>query len=423
MREVTLFNIQYVFEENQFELTEVSDSKRHPCYFKDGQHFVHLNDHGTPVKTNYGLIVLYTNNAFFLPFEYWEKVKVGYLDNDPYNLSISNLYLVYPEEPIEHDTMEGFFYIPGYELNCINPKGIVYRITQSDIIFPIFEKNEKYSEQMYPHYRVNINNDLVSDRYVHRLLGLTFLNPPANYPRMSVDHKDHNKANFDLPNLEWVSVLENNVRAFKSNVRTDNKQIIMKDITTGEERIFFSQGQLSRTTGISSASLCGYISMGGVYKSRFLFKLKDDQRSWDEISKTKMFSWDLKAKNILTGDVIELNNAKEAMTLLGGSSTSIIRQVMDKRNSRRSFNGYEVKMKSDFSPWHEFSEYEKHIIENGLPFNTPVYEVTDTITNLVTIVYGVKSMMELTGVVKRTIVMVSKKSGMIGKRYKVKKIK
>lgn len=67
------------------------------------------------------------------------------------------------------------------------------------------------SSEGYP--VVNVTRDKKKYiRTVHRLLALTFLPNPAGLPQ--VNHKDGNKKNFSLQNLEWVSASENIQHAY-----------------------------------------------------------------------------------------------------------------------------------------------------------------------------------------------------------------
>lgn len=61
--------------------------------------------------------------------------------------------------------------------------------------------------------------------FLHRILAQTFLPNPENKPE--VNHKDGNKLNYNLDNLEWVTKSENKLHAIKTGLRT---------ITKGEER-------------------------------------------------------------------------------------------------------------------------------------------------------------------------------------------
>lgn len=73
------------------------------------------------------------------------------------------------------------------------------------------DKNSKY-------LRVSLsNNGIVSKRKVHRLVAESFL-PTINDKKL-VNHKDENKQNNCVSNLEWVNYSENLIHAYKNNLR------------------------------------------------------------------------------------------------------------------------------------------------------------------------------------------------------------
>lgn len=53
---------------------------------------------------------------------------------------------------------------------------------------------------------------------IHRLVALAFLPNPEN--KQTINHKDGNKQNNDLSNLEWATVLENITHAKKTGLST-----------------------------------------------------------------------------------------------------------------------------------------------------------------------------------------------------------
>lgn len=76
-------------------------------------------------------------------------------------------------------------------------------------------KSQYVSDTGY--YMISVSQNNKSKPYrVHRLLAQTFISNPHNKPE--VNHKDGNKLNNSLGNLEWVTHLENMQHAFKSGI-------------------------------------------------------------------------------------------------------------------------------------------------------------------------------------------------------------
>jgi hypothetical protein len=62
---------------------------------------------------------------------------------------------------------------------------------------------------------------------LHRLIAFTFLENPKN--KEFVNHKDGNKLNNTLDNLEWVTCLENNIHKINSGLSNCTKKVIQYD--------------------------------------------------------------------------------------------------------------------------------------------------------------------------------------------------
>ena len=86
------------------------------------------------------------------------------------------------------------------------------------------------------YYAVNLCiNGQCKTYALHRLVAISFLDNPRNLPQ--VNHKDGNKLNNKLENLEWVTAKENVVHAIKTGLvntargkRTKNGRFEKEDI-------------------------------------------------------------------------------------------------------------------------------------------------------------------------------------------------
>ncbi|MEB9013982.1 HNH endonuclease [Bacillus cereus] len=67
--------------------------------------------------------------------------------------------------------------------------------------------------------RIKISKDNKKKSYLlHRLVALTFIDNPSNHPE--VNHKDGNKNNNTLTNLEWCTRTDNLKHAYATNLKS-----------------------------------------------------------------------------------------------------------------------------------------------------------------------------------------------------------
>lgn len=81
---------------------------------------------------------------------------------------------------------------------------------------------------------------------VHRLVAEAFV--PTDNSRLTVNHKDGNKANNTAENLEWMTLQDNIKHEFETGLATNQKQCALQD-EKGEIHVFRSQSEASRFVG------------------------------------------------------------------------------------------------------------------------------------------------------------------------------
>lgn len=116
---------------------------------------------------------------------------------------------------------------------------------------------------------------------LHRLVALTFIENPNNMPQ--VNHKDENRMNNAVDNLEWCDASYNcnygsrNKRISEKNKTQDNKKAVQQcDMNWNVVAVYESQKEAERATGIDQRNIskccrgaAHYFSAGG-YKWKFV---------------------------------------------------------------------------------------------------------------------------------------------------------
>lgn len=167
--------------------------------------------------------------------------------------------------------------IPDFPEYKINDKGEVFSLYKykTNIITDTWRPVKWVLDKGVGYYLVTLVNATTkkrSNRFIHRLLAQAFIPNPDN--KAHVNHKDGNKTNNALSNLEWNTPKENSQHAVDNGLTTYThceKAIIQCDKDTHEElRAFKSGREAYEATGVArqniSKVLCGKRkSAGGFY--------------------------------------------------------------------------------------------------------------------------------------------------------------
>lgn len=113
---------------------------------------------------------------------------------------------------------------------------------------------------------------------VHRLVAEAFIPNPNNLP--TVNHKDGDKHNNSVENLEWASYTDNNIHALQNKLRNPRSNMIKQLSIDGDNvKNYISVSEAARMTQISrgmiSHCLNGRTKIAGGYRWEYVEKCND----------------------------------------------------------------------------------------------------------------------------------------------------
>lgn len=149
-------------------------------------------------------------------------------------------------------------WIRGYEgLYSVDTDGNIWSY------HTVYNKKEKRNLKLHirDYITVSLRKDGKDKRYrVHRLVAEHFIPNPDNLPQ--VNHKDGNKYNNNINNLEWISQSDNAKHAFANGLQLPSKpnckSVSQYDLCGNFVAVFKSIGDAQMITGIckQSISMC-----------------------------------------------------------------------------------------------------------------------------------------------------------------------
>ncbi len=162
-----------------------------------------------------------------------------------------------------------FYKVPTFESIEVSEEGILRKISTGRVLKPYEDKDGYWRFKIWEGSPVRGRN-----LPLHRALALAFIPNPENKPQ--VNHKDSNRKNNNISNLEWVTAKENSIHASNYgflNKGVDNPNNVYKPEQIKEVCRLLEQG----------VNLPSIVKLTGVSKN-CIFSVKS-RECWLDISK------------------------------------------------------------------------------------------------------------------------------------------
>lgn len=171
---------------------------------------------------------------------------------------------------------------------------------------------------------------------VHRVIATCFLPNPNNYP--VVNHKDNNRANNAVSNLEWCSREYN--EAYKRNFGTSQAQIqghlvFAVELKTGKVLRFESQHEAARELGVWQQDVYHVVKGKQKTAGGYLFAENESEITEEKVQEIKAnmrFFGGVIAVDLETFTVLRFDSQAEAARQLGVNHGHISDVINGKRN-------------------------------------------------------------------------------------------
>lgn len=157
--------------------------------------------------------------------------------------------------------------VPCYWLSAVNEDGSVY----------LRSINGEWSEASInecAYYSVTVNHPTGKSvtTPLHRLVALAWVKNSDPSVKNLVDHDDGNKLNPKSSNLVWVTYAENNAKAFKQGLRSQNMELYVKDVETSDVKEFHAFAEAARFMQCTPSAITQHLMHGNgkLFRSKWL---------------------------------------------------------------------------------------------------------------------------------------------------------
>lgn len=137
--------------------------------------------------------------------------------------------------------------IRGYEgLYAVSNTGKIKNVRTNKVLKCMYCKDKYLMVHLF-------KNGISKSKTVHRIVALAFIQNP--YSKPEVNHKDLNKENNRVDNLEWVTGEENRIHASKMGAYSNSKRVTQIDDDGNIINIFSSIKEAARLSGVDKMGI------------------------------------------------------------------------------------------------------------------------------------------------------------------------
>ncbi len=168
----------------------------------------------------------------------------------------------------------------------VNPN---YEVTKTGLVRNKETKHLLALQKIKGYLRVELSRNGERHNYgVHRLVAIQFIPNPENKPE--VNHKDFNRCNNNVENLEWVTRQENSDHKIKGRgealyqtmvknalnaVESNKKAVLQYDMNNNFIAEYCSMSEAERRTGVNRKSIRFCVRGERQSAGGFIWKLKE----------------------------------------------------------------------------------------------------------------------------------------------------
>lgn len=241
---------------------------------------------------------------------------------------------------LESEEYPGYFHVHSMERFVVNEIGILIDTFSGEYKFPSFLPScDKYPQYVKSQF-------LAGTRVVHRIIAMAFLECPGSFEDYVINHKNGNKKDFSLRNLEWCTYSHNSQHAYQTGLRTDNLFIEVLDLSTGVVVEHYSLQDVARRFNVNGETIHRYLH--GARTAPFMekYSIRRVNEDWplltkDDIGKiAKGRIKDVVVIEVETGKGTIYGNMTMASKATGVKHTTALLNANNPKPDKKPTSGY-----------------------------------------------------------------------------------